>query len=135
MIRKSVLLYLGDEKFRVGDSTPVTDSDFTVRTEGGTFFLTPDTSRAESWSVNRLATFRKIDRAYVIFSTTDFANTVNAIIDAGFIVEERRRIDANWRFGKDRVREPSVDVESDDDEYSGEWNCEVLLDKYRTSGF
>jgi len=111
------------------------DTDFTVRAEGGRFFLTPETLRAESWGVNHLATLRKIDRAYVISSTAEFARIVNAIIDAGFIVEERRRIDAKWGFGKDRVREPSPDVEPDDDEYSGEWDCEVLLDKYKTRGF
>ena len=79
------------------------DTDFVVKTDGDTFLVTPESSRAKSWAANHLATLPTIGPAYVIASTAEFARIVNAAIAAGFIVEERRRIDANLRFGKDRV--------------------------------
>ena len=111
------------------------NTDFIEKTEGDTFLLTPQTLRAKSWAARRIATLPTIGRAYVIASTPEFARIVNAAIAAGFIVEERRRIDANLRFGKDRVREPSPNIEPDDDDSSDDWDCEVLLDKYKNSDF
>jgi len=70
----------------------MTDSDFTVQSEDGAFLLTPVTLRAESWSANHFGTLQRIGRAYLISSTTQFAHIVNSIVEAGLIVEERRRV-------------------------------------------
>jgi hypothetical protein len=69
------------------------EPDFIIRIEGSIFFLTPETRRAESWCVDGLGAITKVKRTYSISSVSDLADIVNAISDAGFIVQDKRTLE------------------------------------------
>jgi len=67
-------------------------TDFTVISRGGKLFLRRETPRAESWCAECLADLPCFDRTYLIPSIAAFAAIVNAIVEAGMIIEECRNL-------------------------------------------